>query len=286
NNELKSLAEEVYKIGVGANISGNDSLNNYPLDNFRVMRVALGSYAEDGKDTLAHHKSVIDKAISENSWVIFMTHVWAHGSEGDKLLADVIDYAQSKSVNIVNLDEGLEIFGDRLNVKGLIRVTPDDRILSDKIVPVYKTPLNGARPNSPITDFIKGGITYTEINHNMKEGFPENSNGILKTNYFTQTVGHPRQEYNIYNTNNNYVRYWKTTNEWSEWEKRQGVYEKEFIHDFVNVPAKSSVQKDFSVDGAKIRDKVIITNLEGLQDGLFLDGRVTAANKVTVKMHN
>src|SRR5699024_2084820 len=110
NSAVREEVAKIYKVATRTNNSSNDETNADPLKNTQLNRVALGSYG-GSNDTLEHHKSVIDKAISENSWVIFMTHVWAQDEEKDQLIADLIDYIKSASVDIVTLDEGLDVFG-------------------------------------------------------------------------------------------------------------------------------------------------------------------------------
>lgn len=284
NSTLTKVAKKVYKIGVATGVSSNDETNKIPLNNFNLRRVGLGSYADI--DTLEHHKSVIDKAISEKSWLIFMTHVWAQDSTKDQLISDVIDYTLSQNVEIVTLDKGLETFGDKINIDGAFRITPDNKVLSDIFIPNVKTALNAVTNDTPITFFQEGAVTSSQINSTGATGFPDNAAGVLITDRTYSSSGYQRQIYYVYNSFKKYERYWTTSNTWSNWQKEQQRIDHEVTHDFGSVPAQSSSTLDVTVTGATTPDQVLLTTSGSLPDGLIVTARVSAANTVTLKMFN
>ena len=96
------------------NIAGN--INNMGID-----RAGIGSYAAVGSfDTLDNIKARVDECYDQNGWLIFMTHVddVGHTEEDNQMLRDLIDYIQAKGIDIVNISEGFEIFGNAIETPG------------------------------------------------------------------------------------------------------------------------------------------------------------------------
>ena len=104
-------------------VAGFDTSNTHnskPIDPYRIHRYALGSSMPAGQDTLAFFKGVIDSAITNNRWLVFMTHVDYPGNDM-QIIQDVLDYAIAQGVKIGTPNEGLRHFapivysGDRTN---------------------------------------------------------------------------------------------------------------------------------------------------------------------------
>ena len=108
------------------------AMNVFPLKNHLISRVALGSYTAGGKNTLAYYKSKVDEAIEKGGWLIFMTHVWSpdHDETQNLYLRQTLEYAQSKNVAIVNLQEGYEKFGNILEIEGQMSIGNNGTISS------------------------------------------------------------------------------------------------------------------------------------------------------------
>ena len=99
-----------YGITTGSNI------NTHPItSNMGIDRAGIGSYQVTGRfDTLDNIKARVDECYDQNGWLIFMTHIddADHTDEDNQMLRDLIDYINTKGIDIVTLSEGFEIFGN------------------------------------------------------------------------------------------------------------------------------------------------------------------------------
>ncbi|OVE67760.1 hypothetical protein CCS79_12450 [Clostridium diolis] len=112
----KTLSSKYYNCGV--RVGGG--YNVRPINKFMLNRVALGSYfdAHDitgqglATSTFEYYKACLDQTIKYNGWIIFMTHSAEPGYDKiqQQYTKDLIDYAKSKNVAIVNLQDGYEAF--------------------------------------------------------------------------------------------------------------------------------------------------------------------------------
>ena len=87
------------------------------VNNMGIDRAGIGCYAAQGRfDTLDNIKARVDECYDQNGWLIFMTHVddVSHTEEDNQMLRDLIDYIQTKGIDIVTLSEGFEIFGNAI----------------------------------------------------------------------------------------------------------------------------------------------------------------------------
>lgn len=89
--------------------TGINTQSNF--DNFSVYRHALGSSMSANMDTLAEFQTLIDDAIANNRWIVFMTHIGATDAAGVQLIEDVLDYGIAQGVEIVAPRDGLREFG-------------------------------------------------------------------------------------------------------------------------------------------------------------------------------
>lgn len=292
NSTVREEVAKIYKVATQTNILSNDETNASPLNNTRLKRVALGSYG-GSNDTLEHHKSVIDRAISENSWVIFMTHVWAQDEEKDQLIADLIDYIKSASVDIVTLDEGLDVFGDKVNINGVFRVLPDNSILSDTniFIASHTNPtveeINDF--NFFANNFNDNHIIYSLFNTNSVVGMPQNKGGVLKTTRLTRASGFSEQEYIPYNSDRVWRRKLTPNRTWSKWtslnfEKYSGTSAE---IEFETVPAQSSKTINVPVaDSFTSTDIAVSRPYFGLPSGIVYDCRPLATGNVQIRLTN
>ena len=283
NDELVNIAKNYYKSGVSTGVAGNNEINNVPIDRFNLRRVGLGSYAGQF-DTLTHHKSVVDSAIENGGWLIFMTHVWAQDTSKDELIADVLDYIISKGVDIVTLEEGLSTFGDKVDIDGLLRVTPDNQILSNVVVPFLKLPINSITADTPISSFSSGAITSTQIGAGNTAGFPDNSAGVVITDRTYPNGGYQRQTFYKYNSFQKFERYWTIQGAWSAFIKEKQSIDLESTNTIGKIDAHTALKIEIPVDGATTPDQVVVS--ADLVDGLIYSARVKSLGVVEIKIYN
>ena len=97
-------------------ITTGSTINTHPIaTNMGIDRAGIGSYAAEGRfDTLENIKARVDECYDQNGWLIFMTHIddVAHTDEDNQMLRDLIDYINTKGIDIVTLSEGFELFGN------------------------------------------------------------------------------------------------------------------------------------------------------------------------------
>lgn len=97
-------------------ITTGSTINTHPIpSNMGIDRAGIGSYEGQGSfATLDNIKARVDECYEQNGWLIFMTHVddAGHTDEDNQMLRDLIDYINTKGIDIVTLSEGFEIFGN------------------------------------------------------------------------------------------------------------------------------------------------------------------------------
>ena len=92
--------------------SASDGINTQStFDNYFIYRRGLGSSMPAGMSTLAEFQALIDSTITNNQWLVFMTHIGATDAAGVQLIEDVLDYAIAQGVEIVAPRDGLREFG-------------------------------------------------------------------------------------------------------------------------------------------------------------------------------
>ncbi|WP_373742576.1 BppU family phage baseplate upper protein [Jeotgalibaca porci] len=259
NPVLEQAITRYYKTSVSTNNNDNDEVNNLSTSNYSLRRVALGSYGGNN-DSLAHHKAVIDKAIAENGWLIFMTHVWAHPIENDQLIADVLDYAISKNVEIVNLDDGLEVFGDKININDSFRITAENRFVSDNFVIGRKGSLIDSASKASDISFLlnnynSGEVVYSIFSFAKATGMPENWAGVLTTFLETTETGYIYQTYRTHGTGKLFSRAYGSTG-WTVWAEHS--YEK------VENNKTTFIIPSFAVEANEVKTVTVdLTNILG-----------------------
>lgn len=221
HNELvHKVARKYYNCACTVGTDQTNKMNE--VTNFGLLRVAMGTFCQEGKDNLAYYKSMVDKCISEKSWLIFMTHVsWeTHTQAMTQDIKDTISYIKSKNVDIVTLQEGWEHFGNKVE----IRSTMGEHILTNKgqtISTVFdRAKINAPNFNAPITEYARGKMTRTNFLSSDSTGFPHNATGVLETyrDIYTSYHDNSFQIWHPYNSNKIYKRIWDdTTNSWLEW---------------------------------------------------------------------
>ncbi|MGH2319402.1 polysaccharide deacetylase family protein [Planococcus sp. SE5232] len=299
NPTMLAKVAEYYNMGVTTNSGTLPQTNKAPLNRTYLFRTALGSFAGEA-NTLAHYKAAIDKAIAENSWLIFMTHVAQHDLTQDDYLAQTIDYAIEKSVKVVNFRDGLEYFGDRMDIEGLMKVDVDGKFTSDKFVVGVRDRLIDTNTKANDISFIKANysqhhILYTSFSFANSSGMPGNTAGLLKTNLERSEVGYITQEYRLYNTGEVFKRTYTDANTWTMWESadswkliKRPTRKAVVVPDLVFAPNETKViDIDLSGMGALLTRTPIIATCRSFQvDGFSYNIRVASATTGKLRLTN
>src|SRR5699024_8441595 len=120
------------------------------------------------------------------------------------------------------MDEGMTAHGNIAQFGGTNNypetiITSEGDIIGEKTFPIQYLGQNGVVLNdSPQDKKLIDKITYSYINPEEKEDFPEESSGWLITN---AVVGDSfsYQEYHLYHSNTIYRRWWMPSGSWSSW---------------------------------------------------------------------
>lgn len=106
------IIKKYYQTGIG-NLSAGNVANSIPISSMFISRIDLEGY------TLSQLKSQIDRAISLNQIVVYMSHSWMDSfHEPQKLqdISDLIDYIKSKNVEIVTASKMIEKVGNVIEI--------------------------------------------------------------------------------------------------------------------------------------------------------------------------
>lgn len=225
---VRRISRNYYK----ANIGTKEGINTAPLDTFRMYRITLG---ESLYTTFEQYKAKIDEAIANNGWIIFKSH--SQYTEFDEnqlqLIRQIIDYARQNNMLEVSLEEGLDLFGNLVDVGDYTaRAQGSDyyildkkgRIHSNKYGVFYRSITNnGSDINTPIENF-EYGLIHEQIYGSRTQGFPENKAGTLET-YRSTVDYYSFQFYYPFDNNSVYKRFFdRSLNTWGNFEKQNSDY--------------------------------------------------------------
>ncbi|UBV44448.1 polysaccharide deacetylase family protein (plasmid) [Deinococcus taeanensis] len=86
-------------------------VNPLPMNtNYRITRVALGSWTDAGQNTLEAYKTAVDAAQAKGGWLVFMLHPGnheQHDATQQAYLAQTIDYIKGRNIPIVTAAEAV-----------------------------------------------------------------------------------------------------------------------------------------------------------------------------------
>lgn len=115
DERVRRIAKKYYGCGV---CGSNAIVNRGVIANFEIQRIPIGYPMEDTWNTLENFKSLVDDAIANNGWCVFMTHAGmteAHPATLTETMDQLIDYIINDcGVEIMTLNDGFEVFGNAL----------------------------------------------------------------------------------------------------------------------------------------------------------------------------
>ena len=169
NSLIKRVSEEYFDFNFGENLG---RVNYQPIITYNMQRINHGG---DGQ-TLTHYKNGVNNAIATNGWCIFCTHYYQLTSEQKTELAELIDWIKEKDVDIVNVSEGMDIFGNVLEYRNYdtseySAITSDGKILSSSITKSIELTPNSVTYDMTPSLFPIDTTSYCNFNNNTL-GFP------------------------------------------------------------------------------------------------------------------
>ncbi len=249
DQSVRNITREIYRAAYGA--SGDE--NEYPLQTYRINRFELGAF-EGTRKTLSEWEDIIDTAIEEKQWIIFMLHVGSnlHQPADDQMIADIIDYIQSVDADIVRCDEALDRVGNVIDYGDYeddeyFQLGCNGQVRSNNIIEesLFRAGNNTFTPSNIPTDFPEGKIT---IQRCVSSDWPE-SNGMLLTYAVTGGIGdYVWQEYYARNSSRKYMRGSTSSgDDWQGWKEHFGRLEFSAELSFGTVAAHSTKDVNLSV---------------------------------------
>lgn len=283
----------------------NTKYPNYtPLTQYNLKRVAMGSHFDTGEGTLTYYKSKVDEANQNNGWLIFMLHPSTSTEYQTQLqhIRDTIDYIKTLGVDIVTLEQGIKVFGNKkivgdysnVNTSNDYFVVGADGTVKNKIKGLSQSKdvvvesLNGHTSSSVPSSFLPDKITYTPIDTSNVTGFPENQPGVLETyRLVSYEDKYTYQKYSKFNSEGFYVRNWKN-GAWTNW-----IMESFRLPTVVyNVPAQTIQAngiKDISIPvsgNIGYGDSVIANPYVSLEHGLTFSAILESPTTVKLRIAN
>ena len=289
---VREVAREYFRCAV----STAEAQNTPPLKTFSLNRKTL---AEEGYNTLEYYKQQVDDVVANNGWLIWKSH--SHYASFDSMqvgyIRELIDYAREKGVEIVNMSDGLDIYGNIIDTGDYVSgaTGSDYTILDNQGVLHSKTNSKdfryiwnlGSTSTTSINDY-KSGKTLEMILSDKVTGFPENKGGILETYKLNQNY-YSFQTYHIFDNTKVYKRVWnRNTGDWDSWYRIDAtrIKEQKVVTVTNDIPAngfKEVIITDVEVTN---NDNVIVTPKAGLENGLLYNAFVGGTNSVRIRIYN
>ncbi|MGL4571763.1 MAG: polysaccharide deacetylase family protein, partial [Clostridium sp.] len=220
NSLVRKLTREYFRVGVDV----DEGINTPPLKTFALYRKTL---AENGFNTLDYYKQQVDLCVANNGWLIWKSHCQYPEFDDIQIeyIKELITYARNQGVEIVNVNQGLDIYGNIIDIGdyplGEYTIIDCDGVMHSKsnsiaYKQIYDRNIAG---NKPITEFTKETLTSNVVISSWATNFPEGKSGILDT-YRGITDDYAYQIYKVIGSNRVYKNYWdKDKNNWSPFEK-------------------------------------------------------------------
>ena len=144
SNLARAIVSKYYKAGVATD-ARNNGANGAPILTYNMGRMAFPK--ADGTGTLDYYKGLVDTAITQKSWLIFMLHCGqtVHDAAQQQHLDDLIAYIKQKNVKIATVSEGVDIVGNVIDInEQQLYVSKDGTNNIANYIPLAKNTVTGA----------------------------------------------------------------------------------------------------------------------------------------------
>lgn len=213
------------------NLSGFEGISTSPLYQFDIPRVTL--FAPNTTFDLSTYTAWVDKVYEKGGWLVFIGHCWEEEFDPE-MLGDLIDYIQEKGIEIISTAEGVERYGNLVDLG-------DHSLQNDELHEFLSVGVDGSVASSggiliqndktvtidtPIDYFPRDKLTCLAI-VNGASAFPDAEGGNLWTMRISQLLKNGNasdidsfQLWFPYFHQSIYKRRWNTaTNAWGEFTK-------------------------------------------------------------------
>lgn len=289
---VRDVAREYFRCAV----STAEDQNKPPLKTFSLNRKTL---ADTNYNTLEYYKEQVDNVVENSGWLIWKSH--SHYPTFDdlqvELIRELIDYAREKGVEIVNMSDGLDIYGNIIDTGDYVsEATGADYTILDN-QGVLHSKVNskdfryiwnlGSVSTTPISSY-QTGKTLEMILSPQANGFPENKGGTLETSKLSQDY-YSFQTYYIWDNNKTYKRVWnRSAANWGEWERIDAIRltPQTSVTVTTDIPANSFKEVSLTVEGITNNHNILASPRAGLETGLMYNVFVGGTNNIRVRLYN
>lgn len=305
NNPLvRKIARKHHKIAIGT--LPNNGINEYPLRQFDVARVGMGSYfntdggATDDRfpsdgSTLEYYKARVDYAREHNQWLIFMLHSWhtSHTSTQQEYISQTIDYIKSLGIPIMTVNDAMRIVGNTIDTgdyhyygNGDYFVTGADGTSRSSDMNYQIKRANEFSLDTPLSGFPFGTsvtpITTTAVNNSARK--PVDIAGTLITHKSVVSNDFSYQEYHGLN-GRVYKAIASGSGAWGPWVNPLRYHTID-TNINVTVPAKSTINHVVSGTGVNRLDVVSVSPSGNIEAGISFSSFVTNGGEVVIRLAN
>ena len=119
NIETRNVMHEYFRACIITGPNGAELYSVPPVKTYRLPRyVFVHDTNENGHSTLAESKKQIDNIVQDNGWLILCGHSYYAGFNDECIqnLLAMCDYAKEKGVQIVSASDGLDAFGNLMEI--------------------------------------------------------------------------------------------------------------------------------------------------------------------------
>lgn len=209
SQDVVETARLVWDYCIGTGTRG-DEIVLAPFDNYDMRR-------SHGQAGLERVKEQMDKALENNAWVIFTTHVDQGDWYSEEYMRGFIEYALSIGLEFVTTEEGYTAHGN------IAQLTKDDGISADGVPfgnKLGRTSIEydlDITAETPLTAFNPNTVSRYRINVNR--GFPGGDSGFLDVFRYTDNELWSYQVFTSTRDKKIYFRTWDSEEEeWSNFE--------------------------------------------------------------------
>ncbi|MEN8079180.1 polysaccharide deacetylase family protein [Clostridioides difficile] len=207
-----------------ARVSGPGALgelNTPPISTYRVTSILIGdtdgttgsSENESGfkTDTLDYWKYYVDKAIENNSWIVFIGHsfmIKRNNRYAD--LEALIDYVQSKKMAIMTYDKALDVFQNKVETE-TTKIGADGTIKGE-YGKVRLAKNDSVKNDTSLDDIMSEMITFNSVTNGNASGLPNGVGGQMVAFKVDNVALRTFELFKSYDENDGEQLYYRTFN--------------------------------------------------------------------------
>ena len=252
--DVVETARQVWDYCIGTGTRG-DEIVLAPFDNYDMRR-------SNGQAGVERVKSQIDKAIENNAWVIFTTHVDQGDWYSDEYMREIIEYALSNGIEFVSTAEGYASHGN------IAQLTKDDGISADGVPfgnVLGRTTIDynlDITPDTPLSFFKPNTVSRYRIIINS--GFPNNDSGFLDVFRYTDN---PLWSYQVFTSTRSKKIYFRT------WDVEEGKWSDFETHSANIYLGTNAIDFNDRPDDPKLFNRTVFSNINHQGNELFPEGK-------------